>query len=134
MNLYSDIHSEIVWMFSGILASKSKEIIDYIMDKKFNVINYFHEVLQNFEDGNIINSMIFCIANLASEAEYKNLIYKTNFFSRLKIVSKNEHLSLKYKKDIVWALYNFSKSTLPYTELTIWIEILSEFIHGILKV
>ena len=93
-----------------------------------------NEILQNIEDENIINSMIFCIANLASESEYTSRAYKTNFFPRLRILSKNEHLSLEYKKDIVWALYTFSKSTLPYKELTIWVEILSEFIYGILKV
>ena len=91
---------------------------------------FLHEMLQTYEDGEIINKVLIWIGNLASEEKYKNLIFQTNFFARLKLLSQNKNLSFKYISDIVWVIYWFSNYTLPYRKLKIIISILSEFIQS----
>lgn len=121
---------ECILIVSGLLASEEIEDLTYILDKKFGVVEFIHEMLQLHESGKICENAIIACGNIAAERQFRDLVFTTNFLFRIKSIIESENLSKRVVKDIFWAMIRCTSKPLPSNVIDIFSSILSELIHS----
>ena len=108
---YRDLMIEITWILTNITSSEDKEVINYILQEKFEVISYLSDMIQQ-EDEKLKEHAIWCFANLMEgNTDRIKRILETPFFDILNSICLSDKVKLGTVRTAAWALSNLMRYT-----------------------